>query len=229
MKVAIIGLGEFGQAMAIGLARGGVEVIAIDSRMERIDAVKDEVAMAVCTDARNRETLKQHGVDQVDVLIAAMGENFEAQVLVVVHATQFGIPRVVARATTADHRLVLLAVGAHDVFDPEEEAARWMSRRLMLGDISSYFEFAEGFSLVEAKAPPSLVGKTLRELNLRNDFRINLVALKRFTKQPDGTLALHEFNPVPRPDQQILENDVLALVGSVLDLANFMGEFGENK
>lgn len=227
MRVAIIGLGEFGQAAAIGLARGGVEVIAIDSNMECVDAVKDEVAVAVCMDAKNRDALKENGVNQVDVLVAAIGENFESQVLVVVHAKQFGIKRVVARAMTADHRMVLSAVGADDVFDPEEEAARWMVQRLMLGDISSYFELADGFSLMEIKAPKGALGKSIRELDLRRKFRINLVALKRYEKSAEGSLTLKQFNPVPSPDERIMENDVLALAGSVVDLANFVGTIGE--
>lgn len=227
MKAAIIGLGEFGQAAAVGLARGGVEVIAVDSHMEHVNVVKDEVAMAVCLDARRREALKENGINEVDVLVAAIGENFEAQVLAVVHAKQFGIKRVIARATTRDHRMVLQAVGADDVFDPEEEAARWMVQRLMLGDITSYFELADGFSLVEIKAPEGIVGKTLRELELRREFRINLVALKRYEKKPDETPVLKQFNPVPLPDERIQENDVLALAGSVVDLASFMSKFGE--
>ena len=87
------------------------------------------------------------------MLVAAIGNNFEAQVLLVVHAKQQGIRRIIARATTPDHLRVLKAVGADEVFNPEEEAARWMVQRLLIANISNYFELAEGFSLVEVAAP----------------------------------------------------------------------------
>jgi trk system potassium uptake protein TrkA len=225
MKYAVIVLGDFGRAVALGLARAGSEVIAIDRNMDRLNAVKDEVTLAVRLDATQREALKAHGIALVDVLVAAIGENFEAQVLTVVHAKKFGIPRVVARASNEDHRRVLEAVGADDVFYPEEEAARNIVQRLTLSNIKNYFELAEGFSLVEVRCPSRAVDKTLRELDLRNRFRINinLVAVKHFESGASGRLALKRFDPVPTPDDRLGEHDVLALVGSVLDLANFLG------
>ena len=224
MKCAVIGLGEFGRAAAVGLAAEGVEVIAVDVNMERVDSLKSQVALAVRLDASQENAMKVHGIGEVDVLIAAIGANFEAQVLVVVHAKQLGIKKIVARATTPDHLRVLKAVGADEVFNPEEEAARWMVQRLLITNISSYFELAEGFSVVEVNAPPGIVGKSLEELNLRRRFRINLVALKHMAITPTGEKVLKKFEPVPLPDEIIQEHDVLALVGSVIDLANFMGE-----
>jgi trk system potassium uptake protein TrkA len=211
-------LGEFGRSAALGLFRKGAEVIAVDINMDRVNSVKDGVSLAVRLDASHEYALHSHGIGDVDVLIAAIGDNFEAQVLVVVHAKQHGIRKIIARATTADHIRVLRAVGADEVFNPEETAALWMVQRLLITNISNYFELAEGFSVVEVSAPPSIVGKTIEELNLRRRFRINLVAIKRFSEKQ----VLEQFNPVPLPEEVIREGDVLALVGSVLDLANFM-------
>ena len=227
MKCAVIGLGEFGRAAAVGLANSGAEVIAVDIDMERVDRVKDKVALAIRMDASHERALYSHGIGEVDVLVAAIGENFEAQVLVVVHAKQFGIKRIVARATTLDHIRVLNAVGADEVFNPEEEAARWMVQRLLITNISGYFELAEGFSIAEVKAPAGCVGKTLAQLELRRKFRLNLVAIKRMVTDENGKQTVASFNPVPLPDEVIQEEDILAVVGSVLDLARFMAEFGE--
>jgi trk system potassium uptake protein TrkA len=226
MKCAVIGLGEFGRAAAEGLARNGVEVIAVDLKMDEVNAVKDFVSLAICLDASQEDALEAHGIREVDVLIAAIGSNFEAQVLVVVHAKSLGIKRIVARATSLDHRRVLKAVGADDVLNPEEEAARWMVQRLLITDISSYFELAEGFSVIEVNAPKGILGKTLDELNLRRRFRLNLVAIKRLETTAQGEKVLKQFDPVPLPTEVIQENDILALVGSVIDLANFMGTYG---
>lgn len=225
MKCAVIGLGAFGYAAALGLAQNGVEVIAVDTDMEKVNSIKDSVALAVRMDASQEQALRAHGIGEVDVLIAAIGADFEAQVLVVVHAKRFGIKKIVARAISPNHYRVLKAIGADDVFNPEEEAARWMVQRLLITNISNYFELAEGFSVVEVSAPPSIVGKTLAELDLRRKFRINLVALKRGETTPTGEQIVKRFDPVPSPDETIQKGDTLALVGSVIDLANFMGEY----
>ena len=223
MKCAVIGLGDFGRAAAIGLARAGAEVIAIDRNMDRLNLVKDEVALAIRMDATHRDVLVAQQIDRVDVLVAAIGQNFEAQVLVVVHARTLGIKRIVARALTEDHRRVLEAVGASEVFNPEEEAARNMVQRLTISNIRNYFELADGFSLVEVDAPAGTVGRTLNQLDLRRRFRVNLVAIKRMGIGPDGTRVVEEFKAVPMPDDIIQVNDVLAVAGSVLDLARFVG------
>jgi trk/ktr system potassium uptake protein len=221
MKYAVIGLGEFGSSAAVGLFRKGAEVIAVDTDMDRVNSVKDEVSLAIRLNATHEDALKSHGLGEVDVLIVAIGNNFEAQVLVVIHAKQHGIKKIIARATTADHIRVLQAVGADEVFNPEETAARWMVQRLLIPNISNYFELTEGFSVVEINAPASILGKTIEELNLRRRFRINLVAIKKQIRDSTGH-AIDQFNPVPPPTEIVREGDVLALVGSVLDLANFM-------
>lgn len=223
MKCAVIGLGDFGRAAAIGLARAGAEVIAIDRNMDRLNLVKDEVALAIRMDATHRDVLLAQQIERVDVLVAAIGQNFEAQVLVVVHARTLGIKRIVARALTEDHRRVLEAVGASEVFNPEEEAARNMVQRLTISNIRNYFELADGFSLVEVDAPAGTVGRTLNQLDLRRRFRVNLVAIKRMGIGADGTRVVEEFKAVPMPDDIIQANDVLAVAGSVLDLARFVG------
>lgn len=227
MKFAVVGLGEFGRAAAIGLAKEGMEVIAVDMNIDRVNAIKDQVTLAVRMDASEQNAMQFHGIGEVDVLIAAIGDNFEGQVLVVVHAKEAGIKKIIARATTPDHLRVLKAIGADEVLNPEKEAARWMVQRLLITNISSYFELAEGFSIVEVNAPSGVVGRRLQQLDLRRRFRINLVAIKRMQTTADGEKVIERFNPVPLPEEIIQANDVLALVGSVIDLANFMGEYTE--
>ncbi|MCD6340221.1 MAG: TrkA family potassium uptake protein [Verrucomicrobia bacterium] len=222
MRCAVVGLGEFGRAMAVGLAQYGAEVLAIDCDKRKVEAVKDDVALAVCLDATEEDGLKEHGVGQVDALVAGIGGNFEAQVLTVVHARKLGAKHIVARATTADHMRVLRAVGADEVFNPEEEAARRVVERLVLGRIENFFEVADGFSVVEIRATPDMAGKTLAELNLRKRYRINVIGVKRAVPGEEGEPAPTQFNPVPLPDERIREGDVLAIVGSVLDIAIFM-------
>lgn len=222
MRYTVVGLGEFGTSTALGLARRGAEVIAVDVDMERVEAVKDEVALAVCLDAGHSKALDMHGIGDVDVLVAGIASNFEAQVLLVVHARQRGIPRIVARATSPDHIQVLKAVGATDVFNPEEEAARWIVQRLLIRNMTNYFELADGFSVAELTVPASIVGKSIQELDLRRKYRINLIAVKSVETDASGNQVITSFNAVPSPEQRLAKGEVLAFAGSVLDIANFM-------
>lgn len=222
MKFVVIGLGEFGTATALQLSRGGQEVIALDLDMERVERVKNDVAHAVCLDATDDKALLAQGVGDADVLIAAIGSNFEAQVLSVVHARQLGIKRVVARATSVDHRRVLLAVGAHAVISPEEEAARHLVQRFMLPDIERYLELAEGFSIVELRAPEGIVGKTLQEIDLRGKYRLNLVAI--VDEPDDGERISRTFDPIPDRTRALTHSDILVLVGADVDVTRFVEE-----
>jgi trk system potassium uptake protein TrkA len=122
---------------------------------------------------------------------------------------------------------VLRAVGADEVLDPEEETARRLVQRLIIPDIQGYFELAEGFSVVEVEAPAGTVGKTLEELKLRRRYRINLVAIKHRSAGEPGAEPTIRFDPIPLPSTVIDETDVLALVGSDLDIANFMAELSD--
>jgi hypothetical protein len=91
-------------------------------------------------------------------------------------------------------------------------AARWMVERLLIQNISNYFELAEGFSVVKVNAPPSIVGKTIEELDLRRRFRINLVAMKRKIADSTGR-AVEKFNFVPPPTEVVREGDVRGASG----------------
>jgi len=224
MKVAVVGLGEFGRSAALLLARNGAEVIAIDADMRILEKVKDQVALAICVDATQEDELSAHGIPEVEVLLACIGESFEAQVLVVVLARKLGIKRIIARAASADHGRILKAVGATEIVRPEEEAARAVVQRSLIPNLRNYVELAFGFSVVEIDAPPGMIGKTLIELKLRQRFRVNLVAIKHQTTGVDGAVVT-SFNPVPGPEDCLRAGDTLSLVGSDLDLAQMLGEY----
>lgn len=223
MRAVVIGLGEFGMAAALDLARAGVDVIAIDRELSLIELVKDEVGLAVSLDARDARALEAQGVRDADLLIAAIGDDFESQILVVVHARRLGVKRIIARATSSDHFEVLQAIGAHEVLNPEQHAAQQMVQRVLIPDVDRYLELADGFSVVEARVPPRAVGRTLEELELRRRYRLNLIAVVDLGE--DETRRV--FRPAPGPGERLGAGEVLVLVGSDLDLARFLEDHSE--
>jgi trk system potassium uptake protein TrkA len=221
MKAVVIGLGQFGYASAISLAKKGAHVVAVDVQMKIVESLRDDVALAVAADASDKASLEALDIADADVLIAAIGENFEAQLLTVVYAKQLGVRHIVARAATQTHKEILEEVGAHQVLNPEEASAQHMVSAMMMPGAQSSFTLADGFSVVKMEAPAGILGSSLLDLDLRRKFRLNVVALE--LSQADGVT---HFDPVPDPERKLAKGDVLTLVGSDLDIAHFSSSQG---
>jgi trk system potassium uptake protein len=132
MKVAVIGLGVFGQTLAVNLARAGIEVIAIDSKPDSVSDVKDDVALAVALDSTDEKALRSQGIKEVDVLVSCIGGgNFEANQLTVILAKKIGVRHVISRASTQTHARILKLIGADFVFTPEVAAAESLARHIL--------------------------------------------------------------------------------------------------
>jgi len=219
MKVAVIGLGEFGKSLVLDLARGGAEVIAVDIDMAAVEDVRDEATLAVRLDGTDEKDLRAQGIEKVDALVVAMGHAFERAIMVTVAAKRLGIRRIVARAMNDAHARVLQAVGADMVVVPLRDAAESLTRRILTPSIRNYFDLADGVSIVEVAVPARFHQKKLRELDLRGRHRLNVVAIRRMER--DGAKVVERVNPIPGGDEEILEGDVVAIAGYDRDVAEF--------
>ncbi len=221
-RIAVIGLGRFGMALARNLARLGVQVIAADRNMQLVNEIKDDVDLAVRLDSTDRNALDAQDIDKVDVCVVSIGENFEASLLTTVILRKLGVPRIICRAQTTFHAEIFRQIGADEVIQPETSAGEQMARRLANPRLTDVIDVAEGYSIVEIEAPKSWWGIGLKDLELRTKFHVNLVAIKRQTVDPaqeggdseSATLTPPEIISVPRPDDLIQEGDLLMLIGS---------------
>jgi len=221
---AVIGLGRFGQKVAVALAMSGAEVIAIDIKREEVDMIRDKVSLAVRLDSTDENALRAQGVDKVDIAIVGIGQGaggFEAAVLTVVNLKNFGIPHIYARAEQVISGQVFEAVGATQVIYPEIESAQRWAYKLIAPQIGEKIDFAPGYSLARVKAPASFDGKSLIELQLRQKYNVNLVAIKRGEDAEEDS---GKIINVPMPQTLIYENDVLMVAGSDADLAKLPQE-----
>jgi trk system potassium uptake protein TrkA len=214
---AVIGLGRFGMRLATLLSDSGAEVIAIDRHVGLVEQARDLVTRAVALDATDEQALRAQGIDKVDCAIVGIGTAFEAAVLTTVLLKQIGVPRVVARATSTVRAKILAKVGAGDIVNPEREAAeRWLSR-LMAPAIMERIELAEDFNLHQVPAPSSFHGKTLGEINVRKNYQVQVVAIRRTVEDvdADGMKRTRQFViSVPMAESKIKEGDVLLVIGS---------------
>jgi len=199
-------------SVARNLASLGAQVIAVDKSMSHVNEIKDQVDLAVCMDATDRDALIAQEIHKVDVCIISIGENFEASLLTTVILQKLGVPRLVCRAQTEFHAQILHQIGASDVIQPESSAGEQLSRRLAHAHLREVIELAEGFSLVEVDVPPAWCGRAINEIGLRANFHVNLVVIKR-TDEADGDEPAREFVSMPRPETILETGDRLLLVG----------------
>ncbi|MEE8483555.1 MAG: TrkA family potassium uptake protein [Nitrospinota bacterium] len=205
-KFAIIGLGKFGFYLARKLFENGHEVIAVDTNKEIVQEIKDYTTQAIIADATNKETLVSLGIDEVDTAIVSLGTRMDHSILVALHLKELGLKEIVVKAITEDHRKILEIIGATTVIFPEKDMAEKLALNLSSRNLLDYLPIAPGFSIMELAPPNGFIGKTIKELQLRNVYGVQLIAVKELIPE--------RVNLVPSPDAVIKESDVLVLMGT---------------
>jgi len=226
MKAAVIGLGRFGKSLALSLAERGVEVIAVDKDKNRVEDIKDKVALAVILNSEDEESLRSQGIDKVDVAIVSMGESdFRSSILTTVLLKRIGVKTVISRAFEYVDREILKSIGADKVVFPEVEMGQKLARSLVAPGIIDCINLDEheDFSILELQAPKRFCGKTIGELQIATKYGVNIVLIKHKIGSTDknGNNKLKEkVNYVPRAEDIISEGDILWIVGRTEDVQN---------
>jgi trk system potassium uptake protein TrkA len=223
-RYAVIGLGRFGKKLAIALSMSGAEVIAIDRERTVVEEIRDQVSLAVRLDSTDEDALKSQGVDKVDAAIVGMGQGgrtFESAIMTVVSLKAMGVKHIYARAQNLTSGQVFTAVGATEIIYPEIETAQRWAYKLIAPHIGEKIDFAPGYSMASVIAPASFHEQTVMDLQLRQKYSINLVAVKRH--HLEGEKKIDVVN-VPLPDTIIYEGDTLMVAGSEKDLATLPRE-----
>ena len=226
-RFAVIGLGRFGTKLAIALAMSGAEVIAIDKDRDVIDQIRDQVSHVVRLDSTDEDALRAQGVDKVDIAIIGIGQKgkgFESAILTVVNLRQMGVTQIYARAENLMAGEVFSKVGATEVIYPEIESAQRWAYKLIAPQIGEKIDFAPGYSLARVKAPASFEGKTVMDLQLRQKYNVNLVAIKRGENSKAKKQEKDQVINVPMPNTVIYTDDILMIAGSDADMAKLPQE-----
>ncbi len=225
-QIAVFGLGQFGRAIAEGLTRKGVEVMAVDIQGENVEDIRDLVSLAVNLDSTDERALRAVGLEQVQTAIVTMGTNTLASILTSALLKKMGVPRVLARSTSALHERILRAVGVERVVNVERDMGESLATSLAVGGVHRFFTLATGHSLVEIDTPEKLVGKTIQEAKLRQEYNVNIVAIKRRTPDVDerGRRTFREaIDLVPKPADTLDEGDTLIVAGEDEDIQKLVG------
>ncbi|MDD5948532.1 MAG: TrkA family potassium uptake protein [Lachnospiraceae bacterium] len=181
-SILLIGLGRFGREIAITLNDLKHEVMGVDKVEERVESVLPYVTSTQIGDSTNEEFLRSLGVDNFDVCIVTIGNDFQASLETTSLLKELGANLVVARAATDVHEKFLLRNGADEVVYPVKQFAKWTAFRYSSEHIFDFFALDKDFSIFEIEVPEDWIGKNIGEINIRKKYNINILAVKRDTK-----------------------------------------------
>ena len=165
-QFAVIGLGRFGSNMAKALSKMGYEVLAIDKNQHKVQEFSDEVTHVVQADTTDENALRELGILNFDVVVVAIGEDVQANVLTTLQLKEIGVNFIVATSRNSLHTKLLEKVGADRIVAPERDMARRVAYNLASTSVMDYIELSPRFSIVEITAPKAFQNKTIAESNI---------------------------------------------------------------
>ena len=207
-SILLIGLGRFGRHIAMHLNELGHQVMAVDKVEERVDAVLPYVTNAQIGDSTNGEFLESLGIRNFDVCIVAIGNDFQSSLETTSLLKELGGKLVVSRAARDVQAKFLLRNGADEIVYPEKQMATWTAIRYTSDHIFDYIELDNDYAIFEIEVPTAWIGRTVGEINIRQKYKINIMALKRNQKM-ELTIT---------PDTRFTEEDAILVLGNNRDI-----------
>jgi trk system potassium uptake protein TrkA len=209
-RFAVLGLGKFGFHVAKTLFEEGHEVVAIDQDRKIIREIDPHCTEAIVMDATDKESLQSLGLDEMASVIVSVGEKISNSILICLHLHEIGVKKILAKAMDDDHEKILKKVGATEVIRPEMAMAIRVAKGLSTPNILDFIPLAEDYNLLQVEPPRAFIGKTLRNLDLRARYHINIIAIKEFIPE--------NFILAPPADFTIKDSDLLIILGKSEDI-----------
>ena len=177
-EYGVLGLGKFGMAVAKTLAENGNSVIVVDSDPERVDEIADSVTCAMVADIADPHVLDGLGLHNLDCVIIGVSTNMQTSIMATLLVKEKGAPFVVVKAENEIHKHILEKIGADKIVFPEGEMGVRLARNLMGGAFVDLVELSSEFSMVEMPVPIMWIGKSLRDLDIRSTYGLNIIGIK---------------------------------------------------
>jgi len=213
-QFAVIGLGNFGLNVALKLSDMGMPVLVIDKDPAKIESISGKVAYARVADATDKKSLESAGVAAVNTAVVSLGKQIEPSVMATIILKELGVPEVIVKGTTPEHGKILKLVGASYVVFPDADMAERIAQKIISPNIVEHIPLLPGYSIVELKAPPTFWGKTLLDLNLRRNYGVEVLVIRRG----------EEVKVIPSAVDKIQEGDTLVILGKNEDLQKLKTE-----
>ena len=203
-QYVVFGAGRFGRSIAVTLQSRGCEVIVVDRDPEVIEDIADEVSYAICANVEDPDIFADLGMKNLDGAIVAITESLEASIVTTMMCHEMGIPRIMAKARNEMHEKILRKVGATRVMYPEVEMGRRVAKYIVADNFADWIELSPEYSLVEMRTPDNWTGRTLKELDLRGRYGLNVLGIR------SGKSVSVNINP----EEKLQADQILIIVGS---------------
>lgn len=210
IEFGVIGLGRFGYALAKTLADAGKEVLVIDNNESKIKQIRNVTDNAFCVESLSKETLEEAGIQNCSTVIVCIGEKIDVSVLTTLNIISMGVPRVIAKATSAEQGSILEKIGAEVIY-PESDMAIRLANSLISSRALDFISLCGDFTIAELKLTDRISGQTIQQANIRKKFRLNIIALEHNNKTSI------EVNP----ETLLEENDLIVVVGKSENINRF--------
>lgn len=216
-EFVVIGLGRFGGTIVKELANMNMNVMAIDVSEEVINNFKDIATEAVIGDSTDEEMLKALGIRNFNHVIVGIGSNIQASILTTLILKELGVPTVTVKAENEYHAKVLHKIGADYIVHPERDMGKRVAHHIISDSVLDYIELSDAYSMIEFKVTKQLINKPIIDLNIRAEYGINIIAIKRS----------QDIIVSPPAEEYIYQEDILVLLGENKNIARFESEMIE--
>ena len=207
---AVIGMGRFGQSVVEELIKREVDVLVIDRDPERIAKMSKIATHAVTLDTTDTQALKEVGISSIDHVVVAIGKDMQSSILTTLILKDMGVETVTVKVQNADHAKIIAKLGADEIIQPEQQSGKRLASKIVSNNVLDYIDLNESHSFIVVNVTSKIVDSTLINLDVRNKFGINVVAIRR----KDDVI-------IPSADDVLGEEDQLLLVGKNEDLEKF--------
>ncbi len=219
--VVVIGLGAFGYTVATELSNSKLSVLVIDKDNDKVESISDYVTNAILGDATDIKVLEDAGVQNFDIAIVSVGNDIAASLIITMNLKDLGVKYIYAKAVNSLQAKILRKIGADKIIFPERDSAIKLASSIANPTIFEHIDLSKDYGLVEIIAPKRFIDKTLEEINIRKEYGVNVIAIKR--KNPEiiesgRTILNEEVIISPSGSDKIIDGDVLVLIGRYEDL-----------
>lgn len=206
----VIGLGRFGTSLARTLCEYGAEVVVVDQNETRVREMRQYTENAFVTNDLSKESLREMGFSNCTCVAICIGDKLDTSILTALNTVSLGVPKVIAKAVSAEHGQVLEKIGAEVVY-PESDMAVRLAKKLTTNSVMEYISLSNAIEISEVSAGPDMVGKSVLELDFRGRFGLNIIAVEH---NKDTLINI-------RPDYVFAQGDVLVVIGRAEDIQRF--------
>lgn len=203
MSFGIIGLGRFGSALARALAEAGKEVLVVDKNEAKIKEIRQYTDYAYVVDTITKEALQEIGMQNCDTVIVCIGEQIDTSILTTLNVVSLGVPKVIAKAISADQGIILEKIGAEVVY-PEHDMAIRLAKKLVSSSVIEYISLSNDIEISEIKLNQKFFGKSIAKIDIRPKYGLNIIAIEHQRKT----------TTIIDPNYVFTEGDIIVVIGN---------------